>query len=159
MYSVGVKCEAEPVVSASKPDTYIALLLDLLPLFFVAFSILFLKGVSGLRSSFMRGSFLAQFANVVISSAIGSALAVGCALLLPLFDKNSDPTVMLGIVVFVAVAGVKVIDAILYKKLGVHFIDVSNNHSSDAEWMRMTQDERQACLRSWRETREESENE
>lgn len=142
-----------------KSSAYISLLQDLLPLFALAFSILFVKGLAGLRSSFMGKTFLARFMGVIISSALGGAFAVGCALMLPLFDKQSDPAIMLGVVVFVAIAGVKIVDGLLYKKLGVHFIDVSNSDSADSFWMGMSQKERQECMDSWRKSHEEDNNE
>lgn len=143
----------------SKPSAYVSLLQDLLPLFALAFSIFFVKGLAGLRTSFMGKTFLAKFVGVIISSALGGAFAVGCALLLPLFDKQSDPAIMLGIVVFVAVAGMKIVDGILYKKLGVHFIDVSNSDSADSFWMNMSQKERKECMDNWRKNHEENDNE
>lgn len=145
--------------TVDKPSAYISLLQDLLPLFALAFSIFFVKGLTGLRASFMGKTFFARFIGVIISSALGGSFAVGCALLLPLFDKQADPAIMLGVVVFVAVAGVKIVDGILYKKLGVHFIDVSNSDSADAFWMNMSQKERHECMDSWRKTHEENDNE
>lgn len=142
-----------------KHKVYISLLQDLLPLFALAFSIFFVKGLSGLRSSFMGKTLIARFFGIIISSALGGAFAVGCALLLPLFDKQSDPSIMLGVVVFVSIAGVKIVDGILYKKLGVHFIDVSNSDSADFAWMNMNQKERRECMDSWRKTIEENDNE
>lgn len=142
-----------------KHKAYISLLQDLLPLFALAFSIFFVKGLSGLRSSFMGKTFIARFFGIIISSALGGAFAVGCALLLPLFDKQSDPSIMLGVVVFVSVAGVKIVDGILYKKLGVHFIDVSNSDSADSAWMNMNQEERRKCMDNWHKAREEHDNE
>lgn len=138
-----------------KAGAYISLLQDLGPLFALAFSIFFVKGLSGLRSSFMGKTFVARFTGIVISSALGGAFAVGCALLLPLFDRQSDPALMLGVVVFVSIAGVKIVDGILYKKLGVHFIDVSDSGSADSAWMNMSQKERQECMDSWHKTHEE----
>lgn len=138
---------------------YTSLLQDLLPLFMLAFSIFFVKGLTGLRTSFMGKTFLARFTGVIISSALGGIFAVGCALLLPLFDKQPDPAIMLGVVVFVSVAGVKIVDGILYKKLGVHFIDVSNSDSADSAWMSMSQKERKECMDSWRKAREETDDE
>lgn len=143
-----------------KHTAYMSLLQDLLPLFALAFSIFFVKGLAGLRTSFMGKTFLARFTSVIISSALGGVFAVGCALLLPLFDKQPDPAIMLGVVVFVSVAGVKIVDGILYKKLGVHFIDVSNSDSADSAWMNMSQKERQECIDYWRKTtHEENDNE
>ena len=149
----------EKSMPVAKASAYVDILLDLIPLFALAFSIFFLKGVKGLRKSCMGATGWANFANVIISSAVGGALAVGCALLLPLMDQSADPTVMIGIVVFVSVAGVKVLDGLMYKKLGVRFIDVSDNQSADAEWMQMSQEERQDCLRHWRRKHKEHENE
>lgn len=142
-----------------KSTAYMSILQDLLPLFALAFSIFFVKGLTGLRASFMGKTFLAKFVSVIISSALGGAFAVGCALLLPLFDKQSDPAIMLGVVVFVSIAGVKIVDGLLYKKLGVHFIDVSNSDSADFAWMNMNQKERQECMDSWRKTHEENDDE
>lgn len=142
-----------------KQSAYVAILQDLLPLFALAFSIFFIKGLTGLRASFMGKTFLAKFVGVIVSSALGGVFAVSCALLLPLFDRQSDPAIKLGIVVFVSVAGVKIVDGILYKKLGVHFIDVSDSDSADSAWMNMTQKERQECMDSWRKTHEENGNE
>lgn len=134
-----------------RAGAYLSILIDLFPLMFLAFAIFFLKGLRGLRGGYMGASFFARFTNVVISSALGSALAVGCALLLPLFQHEADPMTMIGIVVFVSVAGVKVLDGIMYKKLGVHFLDISDSASADAEWSRLTQEEKHECLAIYRE--------
>lgn len=143
-----------------KPVAYISLLQDLLPLFAAAFAIMFAKGVVGLRSGLMGKSLLANFLNVVISSAIGGAFAVGCALLLPLFNMPADAATMLGVVVFIAVAGVKIVDGLLYKKLGVHFIDASDKSSADAAWINMSEEERRECMDAWRhKTHKETEDE
>lgn len=138
-------CEA-----MERPSTYIALLEDLLPLFALAFSIFFMKGVAALRDGIMGKSLLHRFFGVMISSALGSSFAVGCALMLPLFDKPADSATMLGVVVFVSIAGVKIVDGVLYKKLGVHFLDASNENSVDAAWVNMSQEERQECIDTWR---------
>lgn len=142
-----------------KYSAYTALLQDLLPLFSLAFSIFFIKGLAGLRASFMGKTFVAKFASVIISSALGGAFAVCCALLLPLFYRQDDPAVMLGVVVFVSIAGVKIVDGLLYKKLGVHFIDVSDGGSADSAWMSLSQKERRECMDSWRKTHEENDDE
>lgn len=142
-----------------KPSAYMSLLWDLAPLFSLAFVIFFIKGMKGLRAGVMGKSFLARFVNVVISSALGGAFAVGCALLLPLIDRGDSPAVMLGVVVFVSIAGVKIVDGLLYKKLGVHFIDVSDGNSADSAWMRMSEKEREECMDAWRETHEEDDHE
>lgn len=143
-----------------KPSVYVSLLQDLLPLFALAFSIMFAKGIVGLRSGLMGKSVLANFFNIVISSAIGGAFAVGCALLLPLFNMPTDSATMLGVVVFIAIAGVKIVDSLLYKKLGVHFIDASDKSSADAAWVNMSEEERKECIDAWqRNTHEESEDE
>lgn len=146
------------VMATEKQDAYLSLLLDLLPLFFLAFSIFFVKGLRGLRTSFLGKSFLARFVNVVISSALGGAFAVGCALLLPLLDKGGDPTVMVGVVVFVSIAGVKIVDALLYKKLGVHFIDASETGSADSMWVKMSEEERENCMKQWQAQHGENKN-
>lgn len=137
------------VMETGKGEAYLSLLVDLLPLFSLAFSIFFVKGLRGLRTSFMGKTFLARFVNIILSSALGGAFAVGCALLLPLFDKQSDPMIMTGVVVFVAIAGVKIVDGLLYKKLGVHFIDASDDNSADSAWVNMSQKERKDCIDMW----------
>lgn len=138
-----------------KSSAYLSLLQDLAPLFSLAFSIFFIKGLKGLRAGFLGRTFLARFANIILSSALGGAFAVGCALLLPLFDKGDNPAVMLGVVVFVSIAGVRIVDGLLYKKLGVHFIDISDANSADSAWVNMSEKEREECMDAWRENRKE----
>lgn len=133
-----------------KSEAYISLLWDLVPLFSLAFSIFFLKGLKGLRAGLMGATFFTRFVGIVVSSALGGAFAVGCALLLPLFDRGDNPATMLGVVVFVSIAGVKIVDAALYKKLGVHFIDASEAGSADATWASMNREEREECMRDWK---------
>lgn len=141
-----------------KHSAYLSLLQDLLPLFALAFSIFFVKGLTGLRTSFMGKTFMAKFASVIISSALGGSFAVGCALLLPLFDRQSDPATMLGVVVFVSIAGVKIVDGILYKKLGVHFIDASEIGSANSIWVGMSAEERETCIKQWQARHGEDKN-
>lgn len=145
-------------METGKGDAYLSILVDLLPLFSLAFSIFFIKGLRGLRTSLMGKTFLAQFINIILSSAIGGAFAVGCALLLPLFDKQANPMVMTGVVVFIAIAGVKIVDGLLYKKLGVHFIDASDDDSADSAWVSMSQAERKECIKQWQAHQGEDNN-
>lgn len=149
MYSVAFADQRSKLMENLKQGAYISVLMDLLPLFALAFSIFFLKGLKGLRYSMVDRSFLSRFVNVIISSALGGAFAVGCALLLPLLDKRADPTLMVGVVVFVAIAGMKIVDGILYKKLGVHFLDGSDPASADSKWLSLTEREREECMEQW----------
>lgn len=151
MYSVAFTAQRSRLMDSLKQGAYISVLMDLLPLFALAFSIFFLKGLKGLRYSMVNKSFIARFVNVIISSALGGVFAVGCALMLPLLDKGSDPMVMVGVVVFVAVAGVKIVDGLLYKKLGVHFIDGSDPDSADSVWVSMNDKEKEDCIKQWQE--------
>ena len=73
----------ETQVMNTDRNVYVALFMDFLPLLGLAFTILMLKGLKAVKASYMGETFMARFANIIITSSIGALLAVGCAAVLP----------------------------------------------------------------------------
>lgn len=133
-------------------NVYISLFMDFLPLFGLAFTILMLKGLKAIKASYMGETFMSRFVNIVITSSIGAVLAVGCAAVLPLvYPNGANEASMAGIVVFMAVGGVRVVDGLVFKYMGIHLVDSSLISPAESEWLTLSEGERQECLKLWRE--------
>lgn len=138
-------------------NVFFSLLTDYAPLFILGFSLCFLKGLTGLRAGYMGKTVLAMAAGLIIQSTIGAAIAVGIALLLPLAHINPDPMTMIGVVVFITVCGLRSIDALVYKKLGIHMIDVSSYTKADKAWMELSEEDREKCMEAWKKEQSDGE--
>lgn len=131
--------------------SYVQILLELLPLLGLAFSIGILRGLKGIKESYTGTSFFNRFINVVLTSAVGAVFAVGCALLIPILHTSVDENMMVGVVVFVSLCGVRLVDAVCYKYLGIHVISASEaDDPENIEWSKMSEDERRECMKMWR---------
>lgn len=131
-------------------NVFLSMLMDYAPLFLLGFGICLLKGVSGIRQGYMGKTALAVVSGLIIRSAIGAAIAVGVAFMLPLVHITPDPTTMIGIVVFAAVCGLQPIDALVYKKLGIHLVDTTAYSPADEVWAGLSDKEREACIAAYR---------
>lgn len=127
-------------------SSWFSLITDYAPLLLLGFSICMLKGMKGLRMSYMGKTFLARMLGLVIRSCIGAAMAVGCALLLPLLKIDVDQSTMLGVVVFISVCGVQIVDGLVYKYLGIHLVDMTDTTVTDSEWAKLDEIERIKAL-------------
>lgn len=103
--------------------TYIQLLLDVMPLLIIAFGLLVIRGLAYIRKSYLHRSFLDILCNVLFSSAVMAAFAVGVVLCLPLLGVEMTPTAELGLTVFLSAGGMKMFDAIIRKRFGLHVVD------------------------------------
>lgn len=110
-------------------STYIALLLDVAPLIFSAFVICFFRGWAGIKRSYLHESFWWTLGNIVLSSAVMSALAVGLVLALPLFGHEIPPAGELGIVLLLSSMGMKGTDKFMEYLAKATRIDPSNRES------------------------------
>lgn len=144
----------ETQVMNTDRNVYVALFMDFLPLLGLAFTILMLKGLKAVKASYMGETFMARFANIIITSSIGALLAVGCAAVLPLvYPSGANEASMAGIVVFMAVGGVRVVDGLVFKYMGIHLVDSSLVSPAESEWLALSESERQEALELWRERR------
>ena len=122
-------------MTTSPPDdtqhasTYIALLLDVAPLIFSAFVICFFRGWAGIKRSYLHESFWWTLGNIVLSSAVMSALAVGLVLALPVFGHEIPPAGELGIVLLMSSMGMKGTDKLMEYLAKATRIDPSNRES------------------------------
>lgn len=133
-----------------KAGSYINAIIEMLPLFGLAFSIIFLKGLRGLRSAYTGRSYAARFMNVLWTAFIGSCLAVACAAVAPLVREGIGPDATLGIVVFIAVCGVRIVDGLLYKYLRIHLIDTTTQTADDKAWAGMSDEDKADAMQQWR---------
>lgn len=142
----------EMMMDSPRPAaSYVTILFELLPLLGLAFSIGVLRGLKGIKDSYTGTSFFNRFINVVLTSAVGAVFAVGCALLIPLLHTGVDENMMVGVVVFVSLCGVRLVDAIFFKYFGIHVISLDDSDDpDDTEWSKMSPEERHECMKMWR---------
>lgn len=139
-------------------NAYLALLFDFAPLLVIAFTVFMLKGLKVVKSSYLGGSLGSRFVNIVITSAIGALLAVGCAALVPVVYPQANAASLFGIVVFLSVGGMRLMDTVLFKYLGIHLVDSTLEVSeSDSEWLALSDEEREKCMKMWHERRKDNE--
>lgn len=137
-------------VMSSERNAYLALLFDFAPLLVVAFTVFMLKGLKVVKSSYLGVSIMSRFVNVIITSAIGAMLAVGCAALVPVIYPQANEASLFGIVVFLSVGGMRLMDTVLFKYLGIHLVDSTLEVSkSDSEWAVMSDEDREKCMKMW----------
>lgn len=139
----------------AKAGSYINTLIDMLPLFGVAFSIVMLKGLKGLRAAYVGKSMFDRFLNIVWTSFICACLAVGCAMLAPLLYKEVGPNVTLGIVVFISAGGIRIVDGFIFKHLGIHLIDTTTRTADDRAWDRLSDEDKADAMQAWRDKGED----
>lgn len=133
----------------SKASSYINAIIDMLPLFGIAFSIVMLKGIKGLRMAYTGRTFLDRFLNVVWTAFLCACLSVACAAIAPVLNKEVGPTAMIGIVVFIAVGGIRIVDGLLYKYLGIHLIDTTTQTKDDKDWAEMSNKDKADAMQQW----------
>lgn len=147
-FSVG-----DAAMPTERANAFTILLLDFLPLFCVAFAILMAKGLNSLRTAYKGGSWFAVLSGVFLSSTVGAALAVGCAALLPLIGLESNDELMMGVTVFMAVGGMRLIDALLQKHLGLRVIDAGDAGDVQSQWAELSPEDKARAMRLWHEKR------
>ena len=110
-------------------STYLALLYDVAPLIIAAFLIGVFRGWAGIKRSYLHESFWWTLGNIVLSSAVMSALAVGLVLALPVFGHEIPPAGELGIVLLMSSMGMKGTDKLMEYLAKATRIDPSNRES------------------------------
>lgn len=147
-------------VMSSGKNAYLALLFDFAPLLIIAFTVFMLKGLKAVKSSYLGTSVMSRFVNIVITSAIGAILAVGCAALVPVVYPQANEASLFGIVIFLSVGGMRLMDTVLFKYLGIHLVDSTLEVSkSDSEWLALSDDDREKCMKMWRKVKEGEDDE
>lgn len=141
---------SEFAMDVKQPNPYTTIFVELIPLFGLAFSMCVLKGLHGIKDSYLGKSFMSRFMNIILSSAFCAVLAIACALVLPLAGFSSEPQVMLGVVVFVAACGLRLVDAVFYKAFGLHLVDPAMFSRAEREWNELSPEEREECMKLWR---------
>lgn len=142
----------------AKASSYTTAIVDMLPLFGLAFSIVMLKGLKSLRCAYVGKSYMDRFINIIWTSFIGACLSVGCAAITPLLTREGvSESVTVGIVVFVAVCGVRIVDGMLYKYLHIHLIDTTTLTQDDRDWVKMSDEDKADAMQAWRDKEGEDE--
>ncbi len=131
-------------LNGNSGSDYTDLLMELLPLLAVAFSLALMRGIVFVRRSYMQRNFFDTACNVVFSSALVAALSVGLVLCLPLMGIELSHEVELGMVVLVSAGGVKLVDALLRKRFGLHIVDPQDEGVLTAFYESLTPEQR-AC--------------
>lgn len=142
---------SELAMPADRVNPFLSLLYEYAPLFFLAFSVLVLRGLRVVKQGYLGKTFLDKFINIVLQSAVGAALAVGCAAVLPVVYPQITPGVMLGATVVMTIGGMKFIDALAYKYFSIHIVDMADMEGPAGEWAAMSAEDRVKCMALWRE--------
>ena len=139
----------------AKASSYINAIIDLLPLFGLAFSIVTLRGIKGLRAAYTGRQPMDRLLNLLWTSFICACFAVGCALIAPLLYKEVGPTGTIGIVVFISAGGIRIVDGFIFKHLGIHLIDTSMQTQDDKDWAEMSNEDKADAMQTWRDKGED----
>lgn len=142
---------------AGKAESYINLMVDMLPLFGLAFSIIVLKGLAGIKSAYVGTSMLSRFLNIIWTATIGAIMAVGCAALAPVIYPSIGLDASVGITVLMSVGGLRLVDSMVYKHLGIHLVDSESQSKEDREWADMSEEDKADALKQWHENEEHKE--
>ena len=136
-----------PPEDTQHASTYLALLYDVAPLIIAAFLIGVFRGWAGIKRSYLHESFWWTLGNIVLSSAVMSALAVGLVLVLPLFGYEIPPAGELGIVLVISSLGMKGLDWFMMTYVvKAKRIDPSNRESLERVKSGMTPEQQHAHM-------------
>lgn len=130
--------------------SYLSLLVEVWPLLVVAFLIALAQGWRGVLHSYRHRNLRETVANIILSSAAMSLIAVGVAWVLPLVGINvkDDPELMMGIVIMVSAVGMKGLDAALRKFAGFSMFNMNDVEQIRDMYMRMTPAQREEHMRN-----------
>lgn len=130
-------------------NSYISLLIEFAPLFLMAFTILMLKGMQSIKAGYMGRSLMGRFLNLVLTSVVGAALAVGCAAIVPMVYPQATPGALVGVTVFMTIGGVRLVDGLAFKHFGIHLVDSTEMNPAQSEWLLLSDTERAQCMKMW----------
>lgn len=94
-------------------STYLALLYDVAPLIIMAFLIGMFRGWAGIKRSYLHENFWWTLFNIILTSAVMAALAVGVVLVLPIFNVDVTAAGGLGIVLVMSSLGSQGVDYVM----------------------------------------------
>ena len=121
---------------------YIGIAKGLWPLFLVGFGIALVSGAAHVKRSYLQRSKLQLALNIILSSVVSSAVALGFSLLAPLAYPSITPEMQVGIVLIVNGIGLKLFDAYMRKKHGLHVVDLMDPADINELRVKMTPEQR-----------------
>lgn len=131
----------------SQPE-YMGIVKGLWPLFLVGFGIALVSGAAHVKRSYLQRNKLQLVLNIIMSSAVSSAVALGFSLLAPLVYPEITPEMQIGIVLVVNGIGLKLFDAYMRKKYGLHVVDLMDPSDINFIRVQMTQEQRQEHVKN-----------
>ena len=102
---------------------YIDIAKGLWPLFLAGFAVAIATGATHVKKGYLQRNKLSIALNIILSSAVSSAISLGFALLAPLFYPGITADMKLGIVLVINGIGLKLFDVYMRKK---HVVDLSD---------------------------------
>ena len=105
---------------------YIDIAKGLWPLFLAGFAVAIATGATHVKKGYLQRNKLSIALNIILSSAVSSAISLGFALLAPLFYPGITADMKLGIVLVINGIGLKLVDVYMRKKHGLQVVDLSD---------------------------------
>lgn len=105
---------------------YIDIAKGLWPLFLAGFAVAIATGATHVKKGYLQRNKLSIALNIILSSAVSSAISLGFALLAPLFYPGITADMKLGIVLVINGIGLKLFDVYMRKKHGLQVVDLSD---------------------------------
>lgn len=105
---------------------YIDIAKGLWPLFLTGFAVAIATGATHVKKGYLQRNKLSIALNIILSSAVSSAISLGFALLAPLFYPGITADMKLGIVLVINGIGLKLFDVYMRKKHGLQVVDLSD---------------------------------
>lgn len=133
--------------NGGRPE-YIGIVESLWPLFLMGFGVALVSGAAHVKRSYLQRSKLQLMLNIILSSAVSSAVALGFSLLAPLVYPDITPEMQIGIVLVVNGIGLKLFDAYMRKKYGLHVVDLMDPSDINSIRVQMTQAQRQQHVKN-----------
>lgn len=122
---------------------YIDIAKGLWPLFLAGFAVAIATGATHVKKGYLQRNKLSIALNIILSSAVSSAISLGFALLAPLFYPGITADMKLGIVLVINGIGLKLFDVYMRKKHGLQVVDLSDTADIHELRKSMTPEQRQ----------------
>lgn len=121
---------------------YVSVIKGVWPLVALSWIVALLFTLGQLKRGYRQRTIWQTIAMILLNSAMTSAMAVSCAMLLSSFLPNLTLEAQVGICVAAAGLGAESLKAMLYKKLHLHVVDLMDPEDINDIRCRMTPEQR-----------------
>ena len=118
------------------------------PLALLASVLAFLVGTRQLKRSYLQRNWFQLLGNMLWSTLVTGALALGSVALLPLVVQEPTRGMEIGVVIFVCVFGIKLVDAVLHKAFGLSVVDLMDAEDINEIRLSMTPEQQEKHARN-----------